>query len=637
MGNNFAIKPTLTEPFPDVPKIWTDPVTGLMVPKDPVANLQFRADILQKADKDRGLQLDLYTACSQSILYWINTMAFTFRVMDTDKEGRARQAKFTHLPFVTWAFQDNHILEIEKAINEGYDLLTEKSRDMGASWNILTVLHHQWLFRDDRLFLEISRVESDVDGSGNPRALFVKHDYINKWLPHWMLPNIGRTTLHLVNLDRGSRIDGESSNEAAGSSARCNAILLDEMAKMNNAEKIKMSTVDVTPCRLANSTPFGAGTAYSKWRMSGQVKVHVLPWWDHPEKGLGRYIAQQDNGKWKIRSPWYNVEEGRRSPQEMAQEIDMDHIGSGSTFFEPHIIEEHKRMFGSKKFLRLTIAFKKTVPYSDIPKMLMKRDRKGIYVRPGSRGPLRVWAKLIGGRLDQTKNYIMGIDISKGQGASNSVISIFCKETGIKVAEWADANTAPYDFALICCAIALWIGGASHGQRPLMIWESNGDTGIDFGNQIVKTFQYPYFYFDQTVGSVSDKRTKKYGWHSNPEKKALVLGEYRRVLAHGGYINPSEESMDEASMYIYYDDGGIGPAVLVEESNAARKTHGDRVIADALSKWGCAGVLGAKAKKAVAPERSPAARMKKWKRAQKSLSGVNVKIGQQIDLRGYNA
>ena len=214
---------------------------------------------------------------------------------------------------------------------------------------------------------------------------------------------------------------------------------------------------------------------------------------------------------------------------------------------------------------------------------------------------------------------------------------MFCKETGVKVAEWADANTTPADFALIACAIALWIGGASHGQRPLMIWESNGDTGIDFGNQIVKTFQYPYFYFDQSIGTVTDKRTKKYGWHSNPEKKALVLGEYRRVLAHGGYINPSEESMDEAAMYVYYDDKGIGPADLFDESDNARKTHGDRVIADALSLKGCAGTVGARSKKAVAPERSPAARMKKWRREQKSLSGANVKIGQTIDLRGYNA
>src|SRR5690606_32682065 len=145
-----------------------------------------------------------------------------------------------------------------------------------------------------------------------------------------------RTRMHLVNPLNGSRIDGESSNKAAGSGDRRHAILLDEFAKMENAEKIKAATRDVSPCRLANSTPWGAGTAYSRWRLSGQVKVFTLPWWESPEKGRGRY-AQQDpaTGKWRIRSPWYDRELEARSPKEVAQELDMDHVGSGDMFFEP--------------------------------------------------------------------------------------------------------------------------------------------------------------------------------------------------------------------------------------------------------------------------------------------------------------
>ena len=41
--------------------------------------------------------------------------------------------------------------------------------------------------------------------------------------------------------------------------------------------------------------------------------------------------------------------------------------------------------------------------------------------------------------------------------------------------------------------------------------------------------------------------------------------------------------MDEVNLYVYYDDGGIGPAYLVQETQAAKKTHGDCVIADALT------------------------------------------------------
>lgn len=621
------VRPELPTPFPRVPELWTCPITGLVVPKDPVKNLAWRANLLQQAEDDPGLQADLFTASSMSILFWVNAFAFTLRIQETDTSGKRRQAEHTHLPFVTWEIQDRHLIEIQTAIDTGYDLLTDKTRDMGASWDHIIAFHHQWLFRQDRLFLEMSRVESDVDGADNPRCLFAKHEYINRWLPEWMLPEIDRTNMHLVNLTRNNRIDGESSNKAAGSSARVHAILMDEFAKMENAEKIKSSTADVSSCRLVNSTPWGAGTTYSKWRMSGQIKVFVLPWYEHPEKGLNRYVKQDDTtGKWKIRSPWYDEECTKRTPKEMAQEIDMDHIGSGDTFFEAHTVEEHKRLFGRMPHSTRTIDFKKTVTNAEIPGILLRNQRDFLETH-GGRGPLRIWTHLIGGRFDQTKNYVIGCDISKGQGASNSVLSIICKETGEKVAEWADANTPPYELARIACAIGIWVGG-SNGGRALLIWEANGP-GWDFGREVVHTYQYPSYWRDKNIGTTVEKAGDKYGWHSNNDKKEVVLGHYAKCLVHGGVVNHSVEALDEAMLYIRYPEGGgIGPAVLMEESDSARKTHGDRVIADMLALWALGDAPRAKLAGPVAPKRSFAARMRAHKKAMKDR-----KEGKTFDFR----
>jgi len=617
VANGFVIEPELPAPFPVKRTFWKCPITGLLVPKDSDQNLAWRAKLLQEAENDADFQTDLYTACSKSLLFWVNAFAYTLRIFDADESGKRRQAENAHIPYVTWEIQDRHMLEIEKAIDGGYDLLTDKTRDMGATWDHIAVLHHQWLFRPGRMFLEMSRVEGDVDGADNPRCLFVKHDYINKWLPEWMVPAIERQRMHLVNLDNGSRIDGESSNKAAGSGDRRHAILLDEFAKMENSEKIKAATADVAACRLPNSTPWGAGTAYSKWRMSGQIKVFQLPWYEHPEKGIGRY-AKQDSatGKWKIRSPWYDTESEKRSPQEMAQEIDMDHIGSGDTFFEAHIVEEHKRLFGRPPVTARTVDFKKGISSDVIPSMLMRKDRLGLQIN--SSGPLRIWAPLIDGRLDQSKNYIVGADISKGQGASNSVLSVRCEETGVKVAEWADANIPPYDFARIACAVCLWIGGASHGGRPLLIWEMNGP-GWDFGREIMQKYQYPRPYFDVVIGTSVEKTTKRYGWHSNNDKKEVVLGLYRRNLAHGGFINHSIEALDEALLYVRGEDGEIVPSALTQESAAARKTHGDRVIADALSLWGDKNKSRIVQNLPAAPVKSVGGRFVAWKKAKKDM------------------
>lgn len=553
--------------------------------------------MLRRAEGDHGLRKALYTAAGLSVLVWVNTFAWTYRKFTINDKGAVQQCSSieSHVPFVTWAIQDEHILNIERAISEGYDLLTDKSRDMGATWDHVVVFHHQWLFQAERNFLELSRKETAVDTFGaagvagsDPGTLFGKHDYINKWLPEWMLPRMHRTKLHMINLQNGSRLDGESANASAGSSDRRTAILLDEMAKMDEGESIKRSTKDVTACRLANSTQNGPGTAFAQWRQSGQIKVFPLMYWDHPEKGLGRHVVENTSyphlGPWLIRSPWFDIQEKERSPKEVAIEILADPIGSGETYFESVNVEAHRALHAKSCRTRWIVDFAKGVPDSDIPKLLRTSNRKRLRAVKNNKGPLRIWTRLIKNRLDQTKNYVLGIDISKGQGASNSVISVMCVETREKVAEWADANTPPYDLARVACAMALWIGGARNNSRPLVIWEQNGP-GWDFGRKFVKTYEYSSYYRDRQLGTVAEKRNKKYGWHSNPDKKKVMLNGLRRAYAHGGFINHSTEALDEALLYIYYRGGGVGPACLVEESASARKTHGDRVIADGLCLW----------------------------------------------------
>jgi hypothetical protein len=626
MPNEFAVQPDLAKDFPNVPEFWECPLTGLKVPKSPEANLQWRADMLAAAEEDKELQTDLYTACSHSVLFWINAFVFTLRVFEPDSDrGKIKQADNAHVPMVTWEVQDKHILRIEEAIDNGEELLTDKSRDMGATWDHLAVYVHRLLFRDSESHLMISRKEDAVDqldghpkgypfsNVADPGTLFGKIDYILARLPEWMLPRLNRKKLHLVNADNGTRIDGESANASAGSSDRRTSIFLDEMAKMKEGESIKRSTRDVTACRLVCSTPNGAGTAYSKWRLSGMIPVFILAWWEHPEKGRERYVVQDDLGRWKIRSPWYDNECETRSPKEVAIEIDMDHVGSGDTFFEAVIIEEHRKLFARPPTRTLTINFRKNVPDTAVQDMLLRRDRSKVVVNP--RGPWKIWGKLEKGRPDQTKTYTVSADISKGMGASNSTINVMCNETREKIAAFADANTPPYELARIACAACLWAGGRSH---PLLIWENNGDPGFDFGRQVTHVYHYPNVYFDRAPGTLAEKRGKRYGWRSNPEKKAAALGMLRRAYAHGGFINHDERALEEALTYVHYEGGGIGPAELVEESSSARKTHGDRVIADMLCIVGVGEAPQSRNQAPAAPERSFAHRFRQWKRAKKT-------------------
>jgi hypothetical protein len=585
------LRPHLSVPFPNIPETWTDPITGLKIPKGVMKNLGYRSDLLEEAEDDTLLQTDLLAACRESILYFINTFCFTYHQFDVENTGTRHMATEADVPFITWEVQDELLNLFVKHLYDldikDRDILVNKSRDMGASWICTAFMHWLWLFKSDSQLLELSRTEPYVDQAGNMKALFQKHDYINQWLPDWMMPpdclpgQKNRTKMHLKNPWNGSCIDGESTTKHAASGDRRLVILLDEFSKVEHGREMRSATRDAGLMRIVNSTVAGPGTEYSKWKNSGQIKVFSLMWWDHPDKGRGRFTTQDPlTGAWKIRSPWYDNEQLIRSPQEMAREIDAEDVDSGNLFFTSANIDKHLALFAHEPKTRHEVDFVKGIANDSIKDLIRKHELKSVMERRNANGPLKIWTNLINGRLDQSRSYIFGIDLGRGQGASNSVISIKCKETKMKVGEWADANTPPYELARIAVALAIWVGGRT--KLPFMKWENNGP-GWDFGRLLVRKWSYPYYYRAHRVGGVQDKKTRLYGWQSGRREKEELLREYDRVLAHGGYVNPCRQALEEARQYILFPDGGIGPASLVEEDASARKTHGDRVIADALT------------------------------------------------------
>ncbi len=593
-SNLFSMEPSLPEPFPAQVDTWQCPRTGLVIPKTLLENLNYRERIIDQAENDPALQSDLMALCRDSVHYYINTFCWTFKQFDV-VDGTKQEAVVKHVPFITWEVQDRLLNALEYAVVNAEDLGIDKSRDMGASWLTLTHLQWKWLFHDDQQILMLSRTEDYVDKKGNQKALFWKIDYLNQWLPEWMIPPyIGsgqkhRTSMHLHNELNGSTIDGESTTANAARGDRRTVVLLDEFAAVQNGAGMRTGTADVTNCRIINSTPI-AGSEYSKWITSGKLKVFKLAWWEHPEKGVGRHLVQDAiTKKWTIRSPWYDAEEERRSPVEMAQEVDMDHLGSGALFFEPTAIAQHHALCARPPKQRLDIDLDEEIANPKVQGVLKALDLSAITLSREREGALRVWAELPDKRLDQNLTYVIGIDLSKGQGASNSVASIVCEQTREKVAELTTAVVPPYEFARMIVALALWVGGNNAKNLPMLIWEMNGP-GWDFGRLVVKDFKYPMYYVDRTTGQVTEKQSKKYGWHnSGGEKKEALLSMYRRNLAHGGIINHSAEALEECLTYIYFDRAAgkmaIGPSGLQEESETARKTHGDRVIADALAIW----------------------------------------------------
>lgn len=590
IGQGLADHPKLKTPFPSDRRFWVCPVTGLKVPMQIEENLQYREQLLMEADRDPTLQADLLAAARESGLWWTNTFAWTYWQFEIDPEtGKSKPAHITHQPFITWECQEEAWNAFEHAFFNGEDVLVKKSRDMGASWLCTIFIHHKFLFRNETQIREMSRTEDYVDGPTS-KSLFWKHDYLNTWVPGWMRPpgvlqkgSKNRTKLRIHNELNGSTIAGESTTKHAMSGDRCQVLLLDEFAKVENGEEIRTATADVTPCRIVNSTPAGPGTEYSRWKNSGQIRVVPLMFYDHPQKGRGRFVIKDPVTKrFHISSPWLEIEKKRRTKKEVAQEILAEDLEAGATFFDVGELDKHIAVFCREPVTVFNISLKAQLSNADIPDVLRRRDTRWYTCQPNVDGCLSVWVDLIEGRPDQSKTYIFGIDTSTGRGASESVATIKCRETGEKIAQWVSRTHRPDQFARVLVALALWCGGSNPKPLPFLKWEKNGP-GLDLGKILVHEFKYPYFYRTEQVGTIGEKQTDKYGWHSSRDTKELLLRAYERAMFQGKFINHDKRSVEQAKLYVYYPTGGVGPAELQDKKTAEMLLHGDRVIADALT------------------------------------------------------
>lgn len=239
-------------------------------------------------------------------VYFIDTFCHTF---DPRPEAYPH-----HLPFKLYPFQKDYVLWLVDHIREGKDCLTDKSRDMGASWLVLDVFLWFWMFEPGFQALLGSRKEDLVD-NGTLDSLFGKLDYTLDRLPfapEGFDPKKHRTYMKIVNPMNGNVMKGESANAEFSRQGRYRAALLDEGGFWDNLETAWTAAGDATPARVLVTTPPRKPTFAKYLRFSGKTDFTVLNWRDHPKKDAA----------------WYEAQCARRTPEEIAQELDNNWEGS---------------------------------------------------------------------------------------------------------------------------------------------------------------------------------------------------------------------------------------------------------------------------------------------------------------------
>jgi hypothetical protein len=233
-----------------------------------------------------------------------------------------------HFPFILFEFQKRAIREFVDHIDNGRDLLLEKSREMGASWLLFAAIAlWYWLFRDGINFLEGSYKEALVDDK-TIDSLLGKVDYELQQLPTWMMPKDfnpkkHRTHMKLYNPENGNLITGDTMNPNFGRGSRKTAIFFDELGFWQYAKDAWESSGDSTNCRIGVSTPDG----YNYFALLRETGIDILRlhWSEHPLKDQG----------------WYNYECSRRTAEEIAQELDISYTKSKTGRVYPEWNEEN--------------------------------------------------------------------------------------------------------------------------------------------------------------------------------------------------------------------------------------------------------------------------------------------------------
>jgi hypothetical protein len=311
----------------------------------------------------------------------------------------------------------------------------------------------------------------------------------------------------------------------------------------------------------------------------------------------------------KVRSPWYDRECDRAAhPMEIAQELDIDYLGSAYQFFVPSVLDRIQEEDVREPMMRGELEFDPETanPYHFVP-------------IPDGR--IQLWFNLTPeGNFPEVMSAALGGDVAAGTGASNSALSGGNRDTGEKILEFADPNLLAEEFATYAVAIARWM------NQAYLIWDASGPPGRIFGNRVID-LGYTYIYWKTALNKITRKPSETPGFFLNPGDKAEAFGRYRRALKEGTFVQRSYEANKECAFYEQVA-GGKG----IEHSSArnsvdptgARDNHGDRCVADVMLNYAyyvlSSGKLPLPEPKT--PENSFAARRDRWEQKQREKEEV---------------
>lgn len=503
-------------------------------------NLKDREELYDAIEHDKNLWLNERENALRHILHFIKYYCWTHE--PRPKMLEAYGFKHPRLPFMLYPYQEEFVLDLVESINKGEDVLVEKSRDMGVTWLVVTVL--LWFFLQDTAgndFLLGSRKLEFVDKRGSQDTLFEKFRYnLNEcyFKPDGYNPNFNDNVNLITNPATGSFIRGESNNANFGTSGRYKASLMDEFSKWLETDADAWTSMgDSTPCRIPVSTPWGIGRKFAQLRLSGAVKVLTLHWSDHPIKGAGKYKGQHpfDPEKTDVwLSPWYLAECERRKDDpdvNIGQELDIDYLSSGTPYFNNMIIQ--------KRYIGLAQNPPNVKRYN-----YERTGKDDITVSEHANGQIKIFNEP---EIGFYNRYIISCDVAEGlEKGDNSSFYVFDRVKYMDVA-WYAGKIDTTVLALLLAYFGYWYDTAYIGVE-----RNNHGHAV---NQDLKRLEYPNLYHMERFEQEVDYETFRPGWETNMSTRSILCSTLRDAVHEGADGIKDLEFFNEALTFIYNKNG----------------------------------------------------------------------------------
>ncbi len=481
------------------------------------------AKIYQHSDL---LKLKIYKKCSKDPIFFIKNFCFIETTIENDQgENTSGVFKLNPHPY--------QVEFIERVLLNQFNVVV-KGRQLGFSTIISAYCAWLLLFKPSHKIIAISK------DARSAKEIVEKVRLVVNRLPDWLKPaTFLEDNVFSLKLSNRASIQSLGGGAKSGRSFSCNFLILDEAAFIPRLDKITTSTIPTLSktkgrCVMI-STPEGPSGEYYDTYTNAQLGknkfVHFdCPWWKNPE--YTKNIIADPLFPGGYRSPWaeeeflkfghdknrflqeyccsFNVADNMYFPNESLDFIRM------KTVEEPHYYHEYNF-------------------FADMPFEFKNENDLWIFRLP-----------------EFGREYLMPLDVSRGDGKDNSVIHVFDKLTGEQVLEY-NGKMGTIDLA----HLAIYL---SEKYNNALIIPENNSVGWSTVQEMIQRDCPNLFYAPKNWDNVfkqnyiyEDYGTSRNipGFQTTAKTRPIILSQLKEDLIANDLIIRSRRTLLELESFVW--------------------------------------------------------------------------------------